>query len=225
MASRRDLPKPFKKRRYYTRADVAENGRPNCWVSFFSAVYDLAPLVAEHKKDPMAVPIIEAAGTDMTHWFDPETKDPRLYMSPSSNMCEVYCPQGRFLHIPPEFPEPGFDTRVETPWWRDQKYCIGKLSQTTMKIYISNLLSKQRVLMEVPCEETMEEIQDRYLDLHNFHVKSYTWKRLGKPLDMQKTLEGNGIVNEAEEFLKLNLDPDDHIITLHLYFNDDLTEA
>jgi len=194
-------------------------------ISFFNHVYDLAPLIAEHKLDPLAVPIVEALGTDITHWFDPETKDPQTYISPFTNMREVFCPQGRYIHVPPETPEPGFDTCVNIPWWRDQKYCIGKLSEKTIKINMVNLLSKQKVLMEVPCEETMEEIEDRYLDLHNFHVKSYTWKRLGKPLDMQKTLEGNGIKNETEEFLNLGLDPDDHIITLHLYFNDDLTEA
>lgn len=222
-----DVSKPYSKRRYYTSADVAAHskGTGDCWVSFFGHVYDLAPLLADYKEDPTAVPIIEAGGTDITHWFDEDTKDPRTYISPFTNMAEVYCPQGRFLHVPPEFPEPAFDTRVTTPWWRDAQYCIGKLSASTVKIYICNLLSKQKVLMEVPCEETLEEIQDRYLDIYNFHVKSYTWKRLGKPLDMKLTLEENGIPNETAEFLDLNLDPDDHIVTLHLYFNDDLTEA
>jgi len=33
--------------------------------------------------DPLAVPIIEAAGTDITHWFDPDTRDPKMFVSPS----------------------------------------------------------------------------------------------------------------------------------------------
>ncbi len=73
--------------------------------------------------------------------------------------------------------------------------------------------------------ELDEIFERRYLQKHNFHVKSYVWKRLGRPLDMERTLEGNGIASEAKEFLDLGLDPDDHIITLHLYFKDDLTEA
>merc|ERR1712194_60013 len=175
--------------------------------------------------DALAVPIIEAAGTDVSHWFDPLTKDPKTYVSPSTNLTEVFCPQGRFIHVPPEMPEPGFDTNVKTPWWKDSAYIIGKLSERTMQIYICNLLSKQTVLMEVPVEETLNEIQERYLLLHNVHAKSYVWKRLGRPLDMTKTLEANGIADEKEEFLALNLDPEEHIITLHLYFKDDLTEA
>ncbi len=112
-----------------------------------------------HFTDPLAAPIIEAAGTDITHWFDKETRDPRTYVSPgirivwqtsaqvlnviieitmlkhkhrysqlcntdlivytcrffsATNLVEAYCPQGRFLHVPPERPEPGFDTRIRS---------------------------------------------------------------------------------------------------------------
>jgi len=127
--------------------------------------------------------------------------------------------------VPPETPEPGFDTRIDTPWWRDSKYCIGTLTQKTFKFYVMNLLSRQKVLMCVPSEETLAEIQDRYLEVHNFHVGSYTWKMLGRPLDLKKTLMQNGIEDQDSDFLDLGMDPDDHIITLHLYFNDDLTEG
>ena len=46
-----DLPKPYTKRQYYTAADVGEHskGTADCWVSFFGKVYDLAPLLADHK--------------------------------------------------------------------------------------------------------------------------------------------------------------------------------
>merc|ERR1712224_478499 len=84
--------------------------------------------------------------------------------------------------------------------------------------------TKQSHTLEVPVEERIAEIQARYMPC-NFHAKSYTWKRLGKPLDMNKTLEENGVKDESEEFEKLGIDPDDHIPALHLYFNDDLTEA
>ncbi|CAD7964216.1 unnamed protein product [Amoebophrya sp. A25] len=220
-SSKGNLPKPYKKRRYYTQKEVVEHR----WHSYFSKVYDLAPLLEDYKKDPLSQPILAASGTDITHWFDPETRDPRTHTSPFTNLKEVYCPQGRYLHVPPEVPEPGFDTRIKSPWWRDAKYCIGTLTAKTRKIYVMNLLSKQSVLMEVPSEETLGEIEERYLEVHNFHAQSYTWKMLGRPLELGKTLVENGIVDQDLEFLDLGMDPDDHIVTLHIYFNDDLTEG
>lgn len=40
---------------------------------------------------------------------------------------------------------------------------------------------------------------ERYKSI-NDHAASYTWKRLGKPIDMEKTLEMNSIPDETEEF-------------------------
>ena len=45
----------------------------------------------------------------------------------------------------------------------------------------------------------MNEILERYKSI-NDHAASYTWKRLGKSIDMEKTLEQNGIPDETEEF-------------------------
>ncbi len=42
---------------------------------------------------------------------------------------------------------------------------------------------------------------------------------------MDLTLSDNGIKDEAAELQHLGVDPDDHTLTLHLYFNDDLTES
>lgn len=41
---------------------------------------------------------------------------------------------------------------------------------------------------KIPCEETINEILERYKSI-NDHAASYTWKRLGKPIDMERTLE------------------------------------
>ena len=45
----------------------------------------------------------------------------------------------------------------------------------------------------------MNEILERYKSI-NDHAASYTWKRLGKSIDMEKTLEQNGIPDEKDEF-------------------------
>jgi hypothetical protein len=85
-----------------------------------------------------------------------------------------------------------------------------------------NTLTKDEVMIDVASEETMNEILDRYL-CQNFHAASYTWKRLGKVLDMTQTLSDNGIVDETEECLALGIDPEEYTPTIHLYFDDDLT--
>lgn len=70
----------------------------------------------------------------------------------------------------------------------------------------------------------MEEVLQRYLK-YNAHAKSYTWKYDGLPLDMKRTLEENGIVDQDEQFYELSMDYEEWTPGIHLYFNDDLTEA
>lgn len=91
-------------RRYYTPSEVAEHNQPeDLWVSYLGFVYDLTPLVQEFKGrgrawargggagfgswapglngrspsagDLLLKPILEVAGQDISHWFDPKTKD------------------------------------------------------------------------------------------------------------------------------------------------------
>ena len=73
-------------------------------------------------------------------------------------------------------------------------------------------------------EESMEEILNRYIT-YNEHAASYTWKYNGTNLDMNKTLEENGIPDEDREFYELSMNDDTFLQAIHLYFNDDLTEA
>mmetsp|Transcript_12515 Transcript_12515/g.22095 ORF Transcript_12515/g.22095 Transcript_12515/m.22095 type:complete len:241 (-) Transcript_12515:80-802(-) len=222
--SKGDIPKEYKLQRFYTAADVAKhNSSHDCWVSYFGSVYDLTPLLAEYT-GPLAQPIIEAAGSDISFWFDEATKQPKTHVDPVTGMEEIYCPWGRYVHVPPQGPESGWSTSFGTPWWEDRRYYIGSRSAQTRKVSIVNLLTKQKNTLEVPIEETVEEIRERYL-LHNAHAGSYTWKRLGKPMNMEKTLEQNGMKDETEEFMRLGIDPEDHTPVIHLYFNDDLTEA
>ena len=135
------------------------------------------------------------------------------------------CPMGRYLHVPPIFPDSEWDpSSFKTPWWQDESLCIGRLTEKTRKIRIINQLTKADDIIEVCNEETMNEILDRYLEL-NEHAASYTRKRLGRPLDMDKTMEENDIPDESEDFIDLNLDEDSYIPCVHIYFNDDLTVA
>lgn len=86
------------------------------------------------------------------------------------------------------------------------------------------MLTKHDDVLEVATEETINEILDRYLEL-NIHAASYTWKRLGRELNMDATLTENEIPDETMELMELGIDVDDYIPAVHLYFNDDLTIA
>ena len=73
-AKAENLPKPYKLRRYYTPSEVSRHNQHNdCWVSFFYGVYDMTKLLSDNqaKQGALCVPIAKAAGTDITHWFDP----------------------------------------------------------------------------------------------------------------------------------------------------------
>ena len=64
---------------------------------------------------------------------------------------------------------------------------IGSLTTKTRKIKLINMLTKHEDNLEVAQEETINEILDRYLEI-NTHAASYTWKRLGKELNMDRNL-------------------------------------
>ena len=70
----------------------------------------------------------------------------------------------------------------------------------------------------------MSEILERYLKF-NAHAASYTWKYDGRNLDMNRTLEQNEIKDDDEDFYQLSMNDDSFLQSVHLYFNDDLTEA
>ena len=73
-------------------------------------------------------------------------------------------------------------------------------------------------------EETISEIMQRYLP-YNAHAASYTWKYDGEQLEMDKTLLQNGIGDDDERFYDLRIDDRQFLCALHVYYDDDLTEA
>lgn len=207
---------------YYSAPEIAQhNISADCWVSFFGLVYDLTPLIAEHK-GLLTAPILKCAGQDISYWFDARTRDPKKYMHPELGVEIPFTPYGRYVHVPPSEPTTAWSTDFELPWWKDPAYICGRLSKKQRKVRIVNALSKQEDTLGVCAEESLEDIRKRYLTF-NSHALSYTWKRLGRPLDMTLTLEENGIPDETEEFAELNIDAETYIPAIHIYFNDDLT--
>jgi hypothetical protein len=110
---------------------------------------------------------------------------------------------------------------------------VGELSRATRVVRIRNMLTSQEDHLEVPSEETIGEIRERYLDL-NWHAKSYTWKALCRgaggdldfaELDMNQSLEGNGVYDEGPTFEDHMIPEDAYVPVLQVYWNDDLTVA
>ena len=94
------------------------------------------------------------------------------------------------------------------------------------RLRVVNVLTQQSDVLRVCAEETIEEIQTRYIE-YNAHATSYTWKQLKDEkfvnMLMSETLEQAGMPDESETFDKLGIDEDMYIPVVHVYFNDDLT--
>ncbi|XP_061444841.1 cytochrome b5 domain-containing protein 1 isoform X2 [Rhineura floridana] len=173
--------------------------------------------------DLLLKPILEAAGKDISHWFNLKTKDIQTHIDPLTGCLKYYTPQGRFVHIPPPLPRSDWANDFGKPWWKDSSYEVGILSAKTRRIRIINTLTSQEHTLEVCAEESLWEILRRYLP-YNAHAASYTWKYEGINLDMDKNLQQNHIPDEDEEFYNLYMDADSFTPAILLYFNDDLTE-
>lgn len=132
----------------------------------------------------------------------------------------------RFLHVPTTLPGLDDEPFDEIPWWRNSKYIIGKLTQKPRKIRIVNMMTHHTDIIEVPAEETIEEIQTRYCVV-NSHAHSYTWKTVTmKPLDMDGTLDENEIIDDTEKYESLSIPENEwYIPVILIYFNDNLTKA
>jgi hypothetical protein len=206
-----------KEKIYFTPKEISSNDTFNsCWIVLHDKVFDLTSLLKENQGDSLSKPIINAAGTDISHWFDKESGNPKTHIDPLTNCISIYAPQGRFLHTPPPVPRTDFCTKTNV-WWKNDNYVIGFRTRRPQSIKLLNLLTSQEYILEVCIEETFDKIRERYEKHYNAHARGYLWKRCGALLDMSKTMEENGIPVEQ-------LDGEDEWIpTVHLYFSDDLT--
>ncbi len=222
------------RRRYYTPGEVARhNCAEDCWVSIHGRVFDVTPLLRgvgkQHPEYALTLPIARHAGQDLSEWFDAASREVKRARDEATGLVLPVLPHGRFLHVAPSEPVSNWSTAFEEPWFRDDAhFCIGRLSQSVRHVVLVNMLTYQETKLEVCEEETLSEIQDRY-SAWNAHSGSYTWKVLDdnvfRPLDMSLTLTDNGIADETKFLSRLSISPESYIPTLHVYFNDDLTEA
>ena len=228
--NKKDLPAPVRKHRYYLPSEVKEHNTANdCYVSIFYEVFNLTKFIQENYS-PLMDPIIKAAGTDISHWFDPKTKEPKTCILEGTSLISYYTPNGQFPQIPPPYPDAEWDYDFDIPWWKNPNFKVGKLTHKVRKLKIMNTLTEHVDLIECCEEEIIWEILRRYKK-YNDHAESYTWKRLQRRLDMDLTLDENDVPDETEDHFAIyddnvkNIEDEEYIPVIHLYFNDDLTEA
>lgn len=214
------------------------NSREDCWVAVFGRVLDVTSIIAglDDAHAALADPLLDHAGKDISHWFDLETSDVRTRIDPATEQQEPYIPMGRFPHITcGGKPLPGDPEAPATPWWCDASLMVGNLTSKVQQVWIVNTLTETRHKLAFGCEETLAQVRQRFLDI-NAHAESYTWKVLVpssteggaamfRTLDMSRTLQDNGVEDTEEEAEELGLEADDFLPVIHLYFDDDLTEA
>ncbi|KAI6650093.1 hypothetical protein LOD99_6175 [Oopsacas minuta] len=71
----------------------------------------------------------------------------RTHVDPITGCNVPYTPVGRFIHIPPQGPRTDWAGNFGKPWWVDDQYMIGKLSDKTKKVIIlDTLISKEQVI-------------------------------------------------------------------------------
>ncbi|GIQ87638.1 hypothetical protein KIPB_009716, partial [Kipferlia bialata] len=114
---------------YFTPSDVAEHcTRTDCWVSYLGKVHDLTGVIRENEPRLVEV-LVRNAGSDISHWFDTETRDIKLRPDPISGLPQPWRPDGMpLLHL--WTPEPSLRPvdEVDTPWWRETHHCVGTLT-------------------------------------------------------------------------------------------------
>ena len=108
---------------------------------------------------------------------------------------------------------------------------VGRLTLRPRVIRFKNLLTHQEDTLEVPEEETVGEIRRRYANI-NGHAAAYGLQSLVRDafgdwtcreLELSKTLEQNGVPNEASVFEEVDLPSDFCTPVIFAQWMDDLT--
>lgn len=112
--------------KYFTNEEIAcHNNSDDCWVSISNDVYNLTDLIKANR-GILANPLINVAGTSISHWFKDNSRDLKTFVDPVRNIEMPYTPYGRFIHVPPPDPTDRVES-VALPWWKDDRYIVGKV--------------------------------------------------------------------------------------------------
>lgn len=90
----------------------------------------------------------------------------RTHVDPLTGCVIPYCPNGRFVHIPPPFPNSDWANDFGRPWWKDESYLVGILSKKTRFIKIINTLTSQEQVIEVIIMLGMSLVEHNEMNYH-----------------------------------------------------------
>ncbi|KAM8794250.1 cytochrome b5 domain-containing protein 1 [Eudromia elegans] len=207
--------------RYYTPREVAAHARcGELWVSCLGRVLDLTPLAREHRGDPSLRPLLDAAGSDISHWFDPETRDLLQRVDPPTGLRGYRAPGGPVPGVPPLAPRSDWVPPAGPPWWRDPRYEVGRLSARPRLVRLVNTLTGHQDVLEVCPEEPLCALRRRALPL-NAHAGSYVFRSGSRELPPARPLGGP---DEAPALRRLGLGGPRLLPGVTLRFADDFTE-
>ncbi|KAF5306966.1 hypothetical protein FQR65_LT07188 [Abscondita terminalis] len=200
---------------------VVHNKPQDCWVSLLGKVLNVTSLIEEFKEYGNVRPILEQAGKDLSHWFNEYTNDIAHYVHPLTGALIPYTPHGSIPHVHQTVPTTKWKP-IKCPWWNDPELEVGKLSKRVRPIKIANMLTGQQCMINVCCEDPVIRIAERY-SIFNSDPLSYTWRFSESDdfLDMNKSLEENGVFDERDAFTDLGLPQNLHIPSIFIYYNDD----
>ena len=210
--------------RYFTRFDLQQHHSvDSAWVSIYRDVYDITDVIRENRTEPGIDNLLKFMGKDMSHLFNPKTKRP---ITRNSVLVEEIGSKdpNYVLHFPKQYMHSERESTTQ-PWYTNSKLIVGRMAQKEVPVRLINTLTYEADTLQVPIEETLNEICERYLKF-NVHARSYTWKDIEeRVLNMSLNLVNNKISEDYDVLDYLEV-PDGQrpISTIFLHFNDDLTE-
>uniref|UniRef100_A0A8D8YZY8 Cytochrome b5 domain-containing protein 1 n=1 Tax=Cacopsylla melanoneura TaxID=428564 RepID=A0A8D8YZY8_9HEMI len=187
----------YKNLPYLTLYEVMDKQRPRCcWVILFDLVRDVTPLVRQYRAKPEAETLLEYGGDDISHWFNASTGDIKTMLDLQTGR---RVPVENIPHSEPDQPSSKWKALETVPWWKDDRYIIGKLSAKDVFLHIANMCTNRLTDLIVAYEESVACIAERYakLEYNRHRQRQYVWKCNGNVLDMEKTLEQNGLDQNA----------------------------
>ena len=70
---------------------------------------------------------------DISHWFDPKTKDPKTCNLPGKNLLSYHTPNGLYPNIPPPFPDSEWKYDFDILWQKNYNYKVERLTKKVKK--------------------------------------------------------------------------------------------
>ncbi|XP_074427472.1 cytochrome b5 domain-containing protein 1, partial [Larus michahellis] len=135
------------------------------------------PVLRERPGDPELRPLREAAGTDVTHWFDPQSGEPLSRRDPRSGLPRLLLPGA-----PPPEPRSDHAPPRGAPWWRDPRLEVGHVTAAPRLLRLRNALTGQEHVIQA-CGEQAGGLVERALPW-NAHGGGYAWRCGGAPLPL-----------------------------------------